>query len=215
MRRRISKLKAILFDVDGTLLNTTELIFQAYEHVLPLYGCKTPKRAYISPLIGRSLEGIYKILAPDGDFAKFHQAHNKFQLENLSLSYAFKGIPNFLKKLKKQGFKLAAITSRWRVTLIPTLEMADLLKYFEAIIAADDVSNHKPNPEPILKALKDLKVSPKEAVMVGDGDADIIAAKAAGIKTIGVTWGFGQENLLKAKPDKIANNLKELKNILE
>lgn len=204
------KLKAILFDVDGTLLDTREFIFQASEHTLTKHGFKIPKREMMATFVGGSLKRFYEKVAPRGEFKLLRKTQGEFQLNNVHLVSLFPEVAETLKKLKRWGFKLGAITSRHKETLIEILEYSGIIKFFDVVISADDVKYTKPHPEPILKALKKLKVKPEDALVVGDAVYDIEAGKKAGVKTVAVTYGFGGKKVAEAKPDFVIDDINKL-----
>lgn len=197
-------LQAAVFDVDGMLLDTREFIFRAYEDTLQRAGHAVPNRETISKEIGRSLEACYISFAPDGDIEALCVAHDKFQNtpEMISLITAYPGVPEMLKELTASGLHLAVFSSR-KLTLVSSLEQAGIADFFEIIVQGDEVTNHKPHPEGLFKALAGLETAPKHAAMIGDAAVDILAGKVAGVAmTIGITHGFGTEQELEqANPD--------------
>lgn len=208
-------MKAVLFDLDGTLIDTTEFIFQAYEHSLSTHGFEVIKREKLSPHIGRGLHVIYSEIAPGGDVEALIKTHINFQDERMHLVKSFPDIAEVLKKIKALGIKIGIVTSRLKNTP-GALERGGLdAKLFDVIITADDVKNLKPNPEGVLKALNKLKVKASEAILVGDAQVDIQMGKNAKVKTVGVTFGFGGKGIKKSKPDFVIDNIEELLSILD
>jgi pyrophosphatase PpaX len=112
--------KGILFDIDGTLLNTTELIYQAFEHSLKAHGHKVLERNLMARSMGKSLEDCYLDFAPSGDILVLSQTHNQFQLKNPHLAKVFPDTIKTLKKLKALGIKVAGITNRWKSSGVKT-----------------------------------------------------------------------------------------------
>lgn len=209
-------IKAVLLDVDGTLLNTREFVFQAFEHTFRAHKLPKKRREEINLVMGRPLEECYQELAPSTDPQHLCETHKLFQDRNLQLSSPFPNTRKTLISLKKGGLKIAAVTNRSRRSSKKTLKTADLFDYINVIVAAEDVKNHKPSPEPLLKALGILEIDPKEAVMVGDTIMDIVAGKNAGVKeTIGVTYGFGGRKIVESNPDFIVNDIAQVIPILD
>ncbi len=206
----MQEFKAALFDVDGTLLDTSEFIFQAYEHTLSRYGLPPRNRSDIAGLIGKPLEFCYQILAPKADVKELSKAHRAFQAEHLGLSKPYQGANKTLETLKSAGFMIAAVTTRARLTAVKTLELAGLSIYIDYVVALEDVEYLKPHPEPLLKALDYLDVEPKHSVMTGDTDVDILAGKNAGTTTIGVTYGFHGSGIASSHPDYIIDSIEEI-----
>jgi HAD superfamily hydrolase (TIGR01509 family) len=208
-----SALQAIVFDVDGMLLDTREFIFQAFEDSLERFGHEVPDRSILAKEIGRSLQACYLAFAPNGDTEALCLAHETFQNtpEKIGLITAFPGVPEMLQTLRENSLHLAVFSSR-KVTLVSSLEQAGIADLFEVIVQGDEVTRHKPHPEGLFKALGGLEVQPKHAAMVGDAAVDILAGKAANVAlTIGITHGFGtRQELEKAKPDHIVNQALEI-----
>lgn len=188
---------AVLFDVDGTLLDTSEFIYGAFEHTLAQHGLPTTPRDRLRPLMGEPLEDIYEALAA-GRSPELVETHRTFQAANLQLSIPFPGTVATLARLKDAGFALAAVTSRSRRTSLDTLEQSGLLGYLTVVVSAEDAAALKPHPAPLLRALAQLGRDPGEAAMVGDTPHDIAAGRTAGTRTIGALYGFHGETAMRA-----------------
>lgn len=206
----MGKVKAILFDVDGTLLDTTEYIFQAFEHTMKIHGLTSLNRKIMATYIGRLLPEIYQEIAPNIEFASLFDAHNGFQLQNLHLAKPFPGTLKVLRQIFDSNIKIAAVSTRTKENLLITLEQNGLLKFLEEVVGREDTQKHKPDPEPLFLALDKLGVNPKDAWMVGDAEPDILAGKNAGVKTVGVTYGFGGKDIAKLEPDYLIDNIENL-----
>jgi pyrophosphatase PpaX len=206
----LTDLRAVLFDLDGTLLDSFEFIYGAFEHALALHGIESFDRTQIAGYMGGPLEQVYAEMAPGCDAVALTEAHRTFQSENIRLVSLFPDTIEVLDELKKRNLKIAAITTRSLRTSVKSLEAVGIEHYFDLILSAEDVTRHKPHPEPILKALEFLQVKPEEAIMVGDTTADIMAGKNASIKTVAALYGFGGEGLLDLDPDYSIRELKDL-----
>ncbi len=202
--------EAVLFDIDGTLLNSKELIYQAYEYTFQLHNLPAIPRDELNNMIGKPLENIYKHFAPSYDTGNLCETHRTFQIGNLRLSTPFPNTKDTLTKIKEIGIKIAAITSRSQRTSIRTLELAGIKNKIDVIISGENGGKHKPHPESLLRALKQLGIKPEKAVMVGDTDVDILAGKNAKTKTIGVTYGFHGKRILKSNPDYVIDDIAEI-----
>jgi pyrophosphatase PpaX len=210
----LSHIRAILFDVDGTLLDTFEFIYQAFEHALEDHGFPAMSRHEIARHMGGPLEECYTGLVPDCDPAVMVEAHRLFQANNIDLASLFPGTLEVLDHLKLRGLKLAAVTTRSIRSSIRSMEATGTADYFDIILSAEDVENHKPHPEPLLKALAAIGERPEHAVMIGDTYADIGAGKACGTLTIAALYGFGGPSLLESQPDIAINDVRELLGML-
>lgn len=207
-------IKAILFDLDGTLVDTTEFIYQAYEYVLSLHGFEVIKRNRLAPYIGRSLQSIYQEIAPEGNVHLLMETHTNFQAKNFHLVKSFPSISEIIDKLKRLGFKLGIVTSRYK-NAHQTLEAAGIQNTFDVIITADDVTRSKPDPQGIFLALKSLKLKPNQALFVGDAKADIEMGKNAEVKTVAVTYGFGGKDIKNSNPDYVIDDIGKLLEVLK
>ena len=206
--------KAILFDLDGTLLDTEESILSAFIHAFTTHKATHPARDNILRLMGRPIRDMYKMLAPEYDTERMLDAHREFQGQNLDLVKSFSGVPETLAKLRSAGLKLAIVTSRLRPSCIAYLEATNLRNVFATIVTGDDVKNQKPDPESVFRALTALDVLPPDAFMVGDTFADIGAGKNAGVATIGALYGHQGEGIRDLKPDYLIGSFEEILSIV-
>lgn len=207
-------IRAVLFDVDGTLLDTRELILQATERTLSKFGFPAPAREEIAPLVGVTLENFYKIITKKEDVKHFCDSHVDFQVHNLNLVKPFTGVLETLKTIKEKGLKQAAVTSRRKITSVSLLQMNGLAEFFDLIVSEEDTKNNKPHPEPLLFALNKLRVLPVDSLMVGDSNQDILAGKSAGVKTIAVTYGFKGRGIVDSDPDYLIDNIADMLTIV-
>lgn len=208
------KIKAILFDLDGTLVDTSEFIYQAYEYTLSFHKFKVIKREHLAPHIGRGLSVIYREIAPGGDIEALMKTHNNFQSKNFHLVKSFPDILKVIEKLRKKGLRTGIVTSRHKNTP-KTLQAAGIRKeLFDVIIAAENVTNLKPHPEGVLLALNKLNLKPEDVILVGDAKVDIEMGQNAKVKTVGVTYGFGGKEIAKSNPDFVIDRLEELLGII-
>ncbi len=200
-----------LFDLDGTLVDTYELILQSFMHTFDHYAPGTFTREDCIPFIGPTLKETFESIFPEkaeemiAYYRKFnHEYHDELVRE-------FEGVYETIQTLHEAGMKLAVVTTKIKKTALRGLEIARLAPFFEHVIALEDVKNPKPDPEPILKALKLLDSTPEKAVMVGDSHHDILGAKNAGVTAVGVSWTIkGKDYLQSFKPDIMIDNMREL-----
>lgn len=206
----MKEIEATLFDVDGTLLDTREFVYQAYEYTFRLHGISPISKEEIDEMMGKPLEVCYKHFAPSYDVGTLCETHRTFQTGNLHLSVPFPNTQDTLTKIKEAGIKTAAITTRSQRTSIRTLELAGIKDKIDVVISGEDGTKHKPHPEPLLRALEQLKIEPGRAVMVGDTDVDVLAGKNAKTKTIGVTYGFHGKRIKESNPDYVVDDIAEI-----
>lgn len=211
----MNNIRAILFDVDGTLLDTREFILQAFEHALATHGFPPLGRDALSGNVGmKGLAEIYAEIADADTADALCETHIAFQHKNRHLSKTFANTAQTLATLRQKGFRLAAVTTRKKATSVQTLADAGIDRYFDSIVSGDDVTNLKPHPEPLLKALGVMDIMADNAVMVGDTPVDIQAGKNAGTKTIGATYGFHGIHIRQASPDHLIDDIAQILPIL-
>lgn len=208
----MSKIRAILFDLDGVLIDSRVAKWAAAEHALVQHGIQAD-RAAIAPHMHK-FSYVHKHLAGHLPYESLLASYDEKLNELKHTIVLYEGTEDVLRKLHEEGYKLAVVSSSR--TAATMLKKWDLLPLFDAVIGPSDTKIHKPNPEPILIALQRLNVKAEEAIMVGDLPADIQSAKAAGIaRTIALTHGFGTEELLKsARPNSMISSLIELPTVL-
>jgi len=212
----MKSIEAIVFDVDGTIVDTSEFIYQAYEHSLVVNGMPSRERSDIASQVGKKLEDCYAFLAPDADFAVMATAHRIFQSDNQHLIQPFIYADVVLENLHNQGRHLALWSSR--INIVPSLESAGInTERISVIIDGAMVERPKPHPEGLYMVIGQLGLQPSQVVMVGDAAVDIEAGKEAKTRaTIGITHGFGtREELETAGPDVIIDALYELQAVIE
>lgn len=210
----MSPLRAVLFDIDGTVQDTSEFNFRAFEYVFSQYQNHTTTREALRPLIGLPLQEIYAKFLPSVPIEILRDMHNGFQSKNLNLIGAYDGIEDVLKTCAAAGFGIAAVSSRKRESLQESLTHSNIIQYFNTIVGPYDTPHHKPHPAPALLALERLGVSPAEAIMIGDSYIDIETGKNAGTRTMRVMYGFNQEKIDEPRPDYIVHNPLEILNYI-
>lgn len=204
------KIEAVLFDLDGTILDSGDFIFGGFKHSLYKNAKKRIKWEDIEHVLGKPLAECYSILFPEGDVEILCKTHRDFQAKNAHLVKPIASSKAVLEKLVDSGIKSGVITNRHADTLKDSLERVKFESLFDVLISVDDVTNPKPHPESLIKALKRLKVFPSRALMVGDTEVDVLAGKNAGVKTVGVTYGFHGARVADAKPDFLIDDISQL-----
>ncbi|MBO1513971.1 pyrophosphatase PpaX [Metabacillus bambusae] len=205
------KINTLLFDLDGTLINTNELIIASFLHTLNSYYPSKYKREDVLPFIGPTLYDTFGSVDQDRmeEMVKVYRKFNHEQHDTLVTEY--ETVFETIKTLKEQGFKLGIVTTKIRDTVNMGLKLTKLDQFFDVVVTLDDVENAKPHPEPVLKALKQLDSSPEEAIMVGDNHHDVEAGKNAGTKTAGVAWSIkGREYISSYNPDYLLEKMSDL-----
>jgi len=187
-------IRAVLIDLDGTLLDTAPDIAAAANAMLADLGLDAIPVAMASGFIGQGVQAfVARTLAaagrePDGSeleiFARYHERTGG------RLAKAYPGVREGLEAMKTAGLALACVTNKLARFTVPLLDATGLAPYFDAVVSGDSVGRRKPDPEPILHACRLLGVESAEAVMVGDSANDSIAARAAGCAFLLVPYGY-------------------------
>lgn len=126
-------------------------------------------------------------------------------------SFLFPDVVDTLSALHANGMPLALVTNKPTPFVAPLLEALDIAKYFSVIVGGDDVQNKKPHPEPILLVAGKLSLAPEQLLFVGDSRNDILAAKAAGSPSVGLTYGYNYgESITLSEPDAVFDHFKDL-----
>ena len=210
-----NKITTLLFDLDGTLIDTNELIIKSFMHTLGNYYPDRYKREDVLPFMGPSLVETFSSIDPERT-EEMVQRYFAYNIENHDRYVTeFEGVYESIKKLKEEGFKLGIVTTKRAETAALGLKLTKLEPFFETVVTLDDVTKTKPDPEPIYKALDFFGSRPEEAMMIGDNYHDILAGKNAGTKTAGVAWSLkGKDFLQSFEPDYILDTMDDLLQIL-
>ncbi len=142
---------------------------------------------------------------------ELRQAFVDYSVSHEKEIYLFPGVEEALQKLKEKNIGTAIVTSRLHRSALRDLHLFDLENYFDVLITPEATDQHKPSPEPALKALEQLNIQPHQAIMVGDSNLDLLCGSQAGCKTAAVRYSmFPQEELLEYKPDYMIDSLLDL-----
>jgi pyrophosphatase PpaX len=202
---------AALFDFDGTLVDTTEMIHQSMRHAASsVLGRDDIPRETLLAHVGQPLPRQMELLDAEKAELLLEAYRNHHEEHHDALIGEFPGVEESLSRLRSAGIKVAVVTSKRR----PSVEMAlknfpGLRNVVDRFVTLEDTAEHKPNPEPLLRGLELLGGVPKEnAAYVGDSPFDVGAAKAAGLTSVAVSWGaFSEDRLREAEPDHLVPNI--------
>ena len=208
--------QAILFDLDGTLLNTNALIIHTFQYTLEKHLGIRAKPEELTPYFGEPLRVTLSRFAPKNvdELVATYRAYNA--LKHDELTTLFPHVQETLSQLHKMGIKLGVVTSKFKPSALKGLELFRLTSYFEVIIGLDDTPEHKPHPAPIEKALQELKVKASQTLMVGDSPMDLRCARNAGVDSALVSYSLLPPEVLAAeKPTYVLKDLRDLITILQ
>jgi len=211
------KPRLLLFDLDGTLVDTSRDITNALNHALQFYGYPVLTVEKTIQLIGEGITRLIQKLIGDTaglerqdeikeSFLEFYEKH----LTDYSTVY-----PDVIDTLEKTtDFQKMVISNKRENLSVELLQRLDLLKYFSLVIGSDTTPERKPSPLPILYAMKRTGVKPQETIIVGDSNYDIEAGKKAGVHTIAVTYGYREKHYL-AGADYLVDTFTDILGILD
>lgn len=216
----MSQVKNLIFDFDGTLVDTAPLIIKTMQATMRVMNLPIRDNEQCRAVIGLRLEDIPDILWPDihGIGEEFSKTYRSiFNELKFPLSVAcYPKVTKTLRTLLSEGYGMAVASSRNHKSLNEYLRLFGISDCFSTVIGGDDVTNGKPAPDTVLQILKTEGWNPKETMVVGDAEFDIIMGKEAGVLTCGVTYGYGSARELKnAKPDFMIPRFSDLLTILK
>jgi pyrophosphatase PpaX len=204
-------IKAVIFDFDGTLADTLPVCFLAFDAVFREFDNREVTTEEIKAMFGPSETGIIRENLKNKNYDEaiklYYEIYSK---RHRNIVQDNEEINTLIRQLKTNGYKLGIVTGKARRSLDISLDCLGLKNFFDVIVTGDDVEYPKPHPEGINKVLKNLNVSHKEAVFLGDSDADIMAGKQANVHTIGVHWLPNYQTIeFSVQPDEVYSNINE------
>ncbi len=220
----MSKYQAVLFDLDGTLLDTAYDIMAACNYTLERYGYKKLDEKILRTRVTAGMREMLKLGIPRERWDKekietdMRQCFADFYTEHIcDRTIPFEGMPELIETLHQDGCKTAVITNKYYAMAKKVLSKFPFSKNFELILGCDSIKHAKPSPEPILLTLEKLQVKPSDALYVGDHLNDIKSANAAGCDSVAALWGYGLvecENIDTWGATFKAADVSELKNFI-
>ncbi|WP_338055106.1 HAD-IA family hydrolase [Sulfobacillus harzensis] len=204
-----------LFDFDGTILDTTDLILKSFAHTFETGLGESISREELLVHFGRPLAEQFRIMRPalsDAEIERLvaiYREHN--EITHDELVSIVPGADAGLRRLKALGFPLGIVTSKRLNMTEQGLKGAGLFDLFDVIVHMDSTPNHKPHPEPVQHALKIMGGAPERAAYVGDSPYDMAAGRAAGVRTLGLIYNtFSEPVLREAGADVIAHDWEQV-----
>ena len=211
------RFRVVLFDLDGTLIDSGPIILASMQHAVRTVLDREIARDELAATVGgQGLVAQMTQLAPDrvDELIEVYRAHNDPLHETLE---AFAGMVDVLPRMRAEGRRLGIVTAKRHRTVALAFDRVPWLEeQFDVVVAHEDTERHKPDPDPVLEALRRLGAKPEEAAYVGDSPFDIRAAKGAGAFAVAVSWGgiHSDERLLAEEPDAFVSSPEELLDVV-
>jgi pyrophosphatase PpaX len=203
----------VLFDLDGTLIDSIELILNSARYAFEKLERPCPTDEEWTAGIGIPLRTMFRrYAADDADCDTLIAAYREYQLANHDrLVRCYDDVVDTVKTLHARGHELGIVTSKSEALALRGLAHVGLARYMDTIVGCDSSTRHKPDPEPVRIALHRLAAEPEHAVYIGDSVHDILAGNAAGVRTIAALWGaFRREDIAPGCPSVYATSFSEI-----
>lgn len=211
------RLPALLFDLDGTLVDSVELIVSSGRFAFIDFAGRAPTDVEWRSGIGRPLRAMFREYTGDeveverlvARYREFQSAHHD------QLVRAYEGVVETIVAFARAGHAMALVTSKGELSAVRALELVGLADTIRVIVGMESCERHKPHPEPVQRALAILGAAPEDAVFIGDSRHDMESGRAAGVYTVGVTWGaLGREKMERCGADAVVHHMSELPEVV-
>jgi phosphoglycolate phosphatase len=212
--------RALLCDLDGTLVDSAEDIRAALNIALAESGLRALTSTEIKSMIGDGspvlvARALARTGGSEGLAERILTRYIAHYEANVAVNTkAYPGVVQTLAQLKHDGLKLAVVTNKLHAATVRLLSAIGLLGTFDVVIGGDSTVRRKPYPDPILAALRDLNINAAEAIMIGDNYHDVQAAKAAGVRAFAVTYGYSHKPHEELGADELCESFSCLETIL-
>lgn len=210
-------MKTILFDLDGTLIQSPKIILEAFKQTFATYLKDVIlEDKELSNFLGQTLWQTFGSYTDDKELIdKLVEHYRKVSNQMIELGLeAYPHAKQTIKYLKGEGCKIGVVTSKLNDVATYHLKLTDLLEDIDLLVGYDDCEKHKPHPDPLLKAIELLDSTKEDTIYVGDHENDIKAAKNAGIASCAVTYSNRLKEMLLEQPEYVIDELDNLKDIV-
>lgn len=204
---------ALLFDLDGTLIDSIELIINSKRHAFDGFAGRVPSDEEWRALIGRPLlDSFREFVSSDAEIERLVGRYREYQLAHHDrLVRAYDGVVAVIRELAAAGHPMALVTSKSDWLAERALKHVGLDDAIPVIVGCDTCTRHKPHPEPVFNALALLRAGAGDAIFVGDSPHDVEAGRAAGVYTVGVSWGaFTRDEMARCGADLVIDDIRDL-----
>jgi pyrophosphatase PpaX len=208
---------AVLFDLDGTLIDSIELILNSARYAFQKLGREAPSDEEWTAGIGIPLFTMFGRYARDAaDQRALIAAYREYQLEHHDrLVRCYDAVVDTVGEIRARGHEIAIVTSKSEYLSLRALALVGLARHVDTVVGCDATTRHKPDPEPVRLALHRLGRAPHEAVFVGDSVHDLLAGNAAGVRTFAALWGaFRRQDLEPGSPSAWLESISQLPPLL-
>jgi phosphoglycolate phosphatase/pyrophosphatase PpaX len=208
--------RAIIFDLDGTLADTFELIFSSWNAAVgPVVGRAFSDQEVMARFGPTEIEMIRREIPPEYHEAAVARFRFRYAQDHAQLACVFGGVPEMLAALSSAGIPMGVMTGKSRDTADITLAKLGWTNLFASVVTGDEVTRAKPDPQGVLLVATELGIAPRDCIFVGDAPYDIEAGKAAGMKTLWAGWHpIYAQRIRELKPDHSAQNPADILKIL-
>lgn len=199
-----SEIKAVIFDNDGTLVDTYDLILESFKYATKKVLGHVPSDEKLMAKVGQPLVAQMKDFTDDAALQEeLLRAYREYNIPHHETDIGvFPGIPELLAGLKSAGYKMGVVTSKRSGLASRGLEIFDILQFFDFVIGCDECPQHKPDPAPVVMGVEELGLEPSQCIYVGDSPFDMQAANGAGCVSAAALWGmFSKEAMEAERPD--------------
>jgi pyrophosphatase PpaX len=213
---RLRELEGVLFDFDGTLIDTTALIRESFRVTAAEFLGEPPEDEVLFAHVGIPLKSQMELLAPGrGDeMVSFYREHNHAHHDELARP--FPHVEAVLSELSSRGMPMAVVTSKGRVAVDLGTRLIGLERYVPDVFTSDDVEVHKPDPHPLRHAAEHLGLDLTRCIYLGDSPHDVAAARDGGAIAVAALWGmFERDRILAERPDYVLDDIDQLLELID
>ena len=205
-------IKAIMFDVDGVLIDSNKIIVEAYQKTAEKLGLRIPLSHEIVGLMGRPLVEVVSIIWPKSNVELYVKEYRRLFMDENLVIHAIEGAVDAVREIRESGIKIGVLSGKTMFFIEKHLREAGFnINWFEVIVSFETTKKHKPDPEPLLFVINQLDVKPEETIYVGDAISDYECARDAKVEYFAVLTGsLRREDLEKLRVKNIVNSVVEL-----